>query len=87
MNDDEKQGGGISLTRSIFNHTPNIRNQRRLITGFNGTPDEKVDFGEFVHSWGRKGGGRKWQPMSRPYPLLGEERGRVTELGLFYLNL
>ena len=44
-NDDEKQGGGIDPVRPFFNPIPNIRNQRRLVAGFDDTLVEDANLG------------------------------------------
>ena len=62
MNDDEEQGGGISLARPTFNQIPKKRNRRRLTIRFNDTSNEDADFAEFVNPCSRQRGGRQWQP-------------------------
>ena len=64
-NVDEERGGVIGLVRPIFNPIPNIRNQRRLIVGFDDTSNEEADFGEFINPCGRQRGGNQWQPNYR----------------------
>ena len=59
MNDDEEQDEGIGPARSIFNHIPKIRNQRRPIVRFDDTLYEDANFGEFSNPRGRQRGGRQ----------------------------
>ena len=43
-NDDEEHGRGIGPATPTFNLIPNIRNQMRLVVGFNDTSYEEADF-------------------------------------------
>ena len=49
MNDDGEHGRGIGPARPTFNPIRNIRNQRRLVAGFNDTSDEEANLGEYAN--------------------------------------
>ena len=65
MNDDEEHGGGNCPARPTFNPIPNIRNQRRLVLGFDDTSNEEADLDEYANPRARQRRGRQWQPNYR----------------------